>query len=388
MDAVVEKDKRQLVLNINSLPDENGINNIRMAKGRRAENASEAVVEDKFLVENKLNLGDNIVLKSGNDTNLEDSLKNTEFKIVGTAQSPLYVSVLRQLSSVGNGSVRGFVYILPEVFKNEVYTEVYVRTDSTQSKNSLLDNESYSNHNGNIEKSLKDLGLTRNEIRYAEVLKAGDDKLNEAQVKLDSSKKEAAEKFADGYKQLNAAKDKIAKGKAELAKNETLFNQKMANGTKQIEDGKKQILSGENEIIAKKKDIESGKLQLSEGKKQLDDGEVKLIAGKQQAADNISAAIYQQVAQAKQLKDSNPLNPVYAYQYNSMNDLYEKDIRGKDFDSMYSALKNDNQLDNLKTYFDIQSLKDSFDKSAAEISNGRQQLAITEKTLQVVLFHY
>ena len=39
IDAVIEKDKQSLVLNINSLPDENGINNIRMIRGRRAENA-------------------------------------------------------------------------------------------------------------------------------------------------------------------------------------------------------------------------------------------------------------------------------------------------------------------------------------------------------------
>ena len=53
---------------------------------------------------------------------------------MGTAESPLYVSDQRQLSSVGNGTVRGFVYILPEVFKSEVYTEIYVRTDSSIKK--------------------------------------------------------------------------------------------------------------------------------------------------------------------------------------------------------------------------------------------------------------
>jgi len=299
IDSVIEKDKRQLVLNINSLPDKNGINNIRMIRGKRAENANEAVVEEKFFKENKLKLNDKIVLKSGNDNSIEDSLKNTEFKIVGTAKSPLYVSEQRQLSSVGNGTVRGFVYILPEVFKSEAYTEIYVRTDNTESRNSLLNNESYKESTSNIEQALKNLGVSRNEIRYAEVLKTGSDKLAEAKDKLDSSKKEAAEKFAEGYKQLDAARHKIAKGKEELRKNEVLFNQKMAEGTKQIEDGKKQILSGENEISIWQKEIESGKLQLAAGKKQLDEGEVQLIEGKQQASDKISLAIAKEVEKAK-----------------------------------------------------------------------------------------
>lgn len=382
MDAVLEKGKRQLVLNINSLPEENDINNIRIVKGRRAENADEAVVEGKFLEENKLNLGDTIVLKSGNDSNIGDSLKNTAFKIVGAAESPLYVSDQRQPSSIGNGIVRGFVYILPEVFKSEVYTEVYVRTDSPQSKNSLLDYEGYTSYIEDIEKALKDIGVSRNEIRYAEVIKSGNYKLDEAQAKLDSSKKEAVEKFADAYNQLNEARDKIEKGWEEFRKNEALFIQKIAEGKKQIEDGKNKISSGENEINIKKKEIEEAKLQLADGEKQLDEGEDKLNAGKQQAAEQISSAVAQEVDKAKKLMESEPGNLEYAYRYNAMNQLYEKYIKGKDLDSMYSVLKDDNQLENMKAYFNLEALKNNFDKSAAEISSGRLQLEENEKKLQ------
>jgi putative ABC transport system permease protein len=382
IDAVIEKGERQLVLNINSLPSENGINKLRLTSGRRAENANEAVVEQKFLEENKLKLGDTLILKSGNESNIEDSLKNTEFKIVGTAESPLYISAQRQLSSVGNGSVRGFVYILPEVFKSEVFTEIYVRTESTQSTNSLLNNEDYRNNNEVIEKTLKELGVSRNEIRYAEVLKTATDKLNEAQAELDSSKKEAAEKFADAYKKLDDARDEIVKGREELKRNEVLFNQKMEEGKKQIEDGKSQILAGEKEISAKKKELEAGKLQLAAGKKQLDEGEAKLLAGKQQTASSISDAISQEVDKAKKLMESSPLNPVYAYQYNAISGIYEKDIKGKSFDSIYSALKADNQLETMKAYFDLEALKSNFDKSAAEISAGRKELSANEKVLQ------
>lgn len=382
IDAVIEMNKRQLVLNINSLPEEKGINSINVTQGRKPEKANEAIVEEKFLEQNKLKLNDKIILKSGNDTNIEDNLKNTEFTIVGAAESPLYVSAQRQLSSVGNGSVRGFVYILPEVFKSEVYTEVYVRTAGAKSDSSLLNNTDYKNYVHNIEKSLKDIGISRNEIRYAEVLKTGNDKLNEAQTKLDNSIKEADEKFADGYKQLAAAQDKITKGKEELKKNDTLFNQKMTEGKKQIEDGKSQILYGENEINSKKSEIENGKLQHAEGKKKLDEGETQLNAGKQQAAEKISLAISAEVEKAKKQMESSPANPVYIYQYNAINQMYEKDIKGKSFDDMYSSLKSDNLLDNIKAYFDIESLKASFDKSAAEISSGREQLSINEKKLQ------
>jgi len=382
IDAVIEKDKRLLVLNISSLPGENSINSLRMIRGRKANSDNEAVVEEKFLIANNLKLNDMIVIKSGNESNIKDNLKNNEFKIVGTAGSPLYISEQRQLSSVGNGSVRGFVYILPSVFKNEVYTEIYVRTKSSESENSLLDNKSYSNANKSIEQALKDLGASRGEIRYAGVLKEGNDKLNEAEGELKASRKEAADKFAEGYRELKAAQNKINEGTYELAKNQTAFNDKMAEGKRQIEDGKAKILSGEAELNAKYMNIEKGKIEIAEGKKKLNDSEKSLNLGKQQAASDISSSIYQELSKAKEQLDSDPGNILYIAQYNFLNETYEKDIKGRDFDSMYNSLKNDNKIEDIQAYFDMEALKSNFDKAASDISSATLQLSNSEKSLQ------
>ena len=75
IDAVVEKDKRELVLNVNSIPSEDGINKMKIVTGRMAENNNEAVVEERFLSENKFKIGDEIELKSGKDTKIGDDLK-------------------------------------------------------------------------------------------------------------------------------------------------------------------------------------------------------------------------------------------------------------------------------------------------------------------------
>jgi putative ABC transport system permease protein len=382
IDAVIEKDEKSMVLNINSLPDKDGINNIRIVRGRRAEGFNEAVVEEKFFEESKLKLGNKIILKSGNDTDIKDSLNNNEFEIVGTADSPLYVSAQRQLSSVGNGSVRGFVYILPQVFKSEVYTEIYVRAENSQSNNSLLYNEDYNNDVEGIENSLKDLAVIREKVRYAEVLDTANNKVDEAENKLKDSKKEAENKFAEGYSKLDDARNKIAEGREKLKKNESLFNKEMASAKKQIEDGKRQIRAGEKELNVQQKEIEKGKLQLAVGKKQLEKSEKELNSGKQQAADNISSAIADKVEEVKKLLETDPDNPIYLAQYNFLNQVYEKDIKGKDFDNMYSSLKKDNMLEPLKEYFDIEVLKNNFDKAEAEINAGKQELAVNEKLLQ------
>lgn len=382
IDAVIEKDKRLLVLNINSQPEENAINSLRMVSGRKANTDNEAVVEEKFLLQNNLKLNDKIVLKSGNDSNIQDNLKNNEFEIVGTAGSPLYISEQRQLSSVGNGSVRGFIYIRPTVFKSDVYTEAYVRTKSSESENSLIDNEGYIKANASIEKVLKDLGASRGEIRYAGVLKEGNDKLNEAEAKLSASKKDAEDKFAKGYSELKDASNKINQGMEELKKSEAIYNENMAEGEKQIEDGKAKMLSGEAELNAKYKDIEKGKLEIAEGKIKLNNSEKNLNLGKQKATSDISSSISQKVYEAKKQMDLDLSNPAYVAEYNFLNETYERDIKDRDFDSMYSALKNDNKIEDIQGYFDIETLKGNFDKGASDISAARLQLNNNEKSLK------
>lgn len=379
LDAVIEKDGRSQVLNINSLPKAGEINEIRIISGRMPENINEAVVEDRFLKNNKLGLGDRIDLKSGTEGKIEDNLKNNEFKIVGTAESPLYISAQRQLSSVGNGSVRGFVYILPEVFKSDVYTEAYVRTEGNESENSLVNNDEYIEAMKPIEESLKSIGDKRGEIRYSEVIKEGTDKLNKAEKDLVKGRQEAKDKFADAHKKLDGAREKILKGKEKLQKNEDLFNKGMAEGKKKIDDSKKQILSAENTMNSKFKDIEKGRLEIAAGKKKIDDSEKRLNAGKQQAAEGIAKGFAENIKSTSSQLLLNPLNPVLIAQLSSLNNMNDKYIKGKNFDSMYSALKKDNMLGAVKPYFDMESLK----LQEAKLTSGRNELLANEKKLNI-----
>lgn len=286
LDAVIEKDKKSLVVNVNSLSEEEGINKVRMVRGTLPQNNNEIVLEENFFNDYKFKLNDTIDLESGKESNIEEDLKNSEFKIVGTAKSPLYISRQRQLSSLGNGTVKGFVYILPEVFKSEVYTEIYIKANSKASENSLIDNEKYIEDMKNIENTLKDIGIGRSAARYGEVLKAAKDKINEAEDKLNSSKKEAENKFTEGYKELDSARDKLNKGKEELKNKEALYNKEIQKGKDQIEQGKSQLQAGEAKLADETKALENIKLEIAEARKNLDESE----KGNLQTAEEISAA--------------------------------------------------------------------------------------------------
>ncbi len=353
IDGVFEKDERLLVLNINSFPSENGINSIRIIKGRGPKSSTEAVAEERFLKENNLKIGDEIEIKSGKETKIEDSLNNSKFKIVGSAHSPLYVSAQRQLSSVGNGSVRGFVYILPDVFKSDVYTEAYVKTDRNESENSLLNNEDYKKSIEGIEKELKSLGVVRSKVRHNEVLRDAQKKIDEAEDKLKKSKKEAEDKFSEGYKKLEEAEKQLARGEKEIENNQVLFEKEISDGEKQLSYGKEKILEG-------RKELESGK---------------------RQAAEKISSTAKEKVEEAKKKMDSEPENSMNATVYNSLNQVYMRDIKGKDFEDMYKSLKANEVLPQIKMYLDVEKLKKDFDHAEKEIELNEKKLEELEVQL-------
>lgn len=191
LDAIIEKNKHSLVMNINSLPKENGINDIKIVRGRKPKNSNEAIVEERFLKENKLNLHDKIKLQSGNNSKIGENLKNTEFKIVGTSYSPLYISTQRQLSSVGNGSVKGFIYVLPEVFKSSVFTEAYIKIQDKSSEKSLLYNDDYKEKITRIKNDLKTLGIKSSENRHKQILTDGNKIIQNLQNKLNYAKRKS-----------------------------------------------------------------------------------------------------------------------------------------------------------------------------------------------------
>lgn len=185
-DAVVSG--HSLVVNVDSQPNKNGINDIQIVKGRRALNNNEVVVEENLFQKNKLKIGKQIYLDTGNDNKITDILKNNKFTIVGTAKSPMYISAQRQISSIGNGTVKGFVYILPGVFKSEAYTEAYVKLNGVQSKNSLLANEEYNSYAKYEQKLLKSFGAKRADIAYNKFITTAQNAIDEKEQKVNKIK--------------------------------------------------------------------------------------------------------------------------------------------------------------------------------------------------------
>ena len=80
----------EIIAKVHKLDDD--INKVILIEGKLPENNDECVVEADFITENNLKIGDYIEIKETLLENEDSFFKEKKLKIVGTVQSPLYIS--------------------------------------------------------------------------------------------------------------------------------------------------------------------------------------------------------------------------------------------------------------------------------------------------------
>ena len=173
-DVVLNHDSREFVLKTHSLDldsleenDENYINRVNVIEGRLPQKSGEVVIENNEELEG-IAIGSKIIVESGNEEAIENSLVTNEFTVVGIIETPYYLSFQKGSSSIGNGVIDSYIMIPKQDFKMKEYTEAIVTVEDTKEFNSYKDNyfEVIDDAVTNIE------GITdeREELRYNEII--------------------------------------------------------------------------------------------------------------------------------------------------------------------------------------------------------------------------
>ena len=239
------------------------MNLVTIEKGRLPKTAEECLVDQDFLESTDYKIGDRIVVESGTDAALTDTLKRTEFKIVGTGNSPLYFSLDRGSSTIGNGSVGGFMVVMPEAFELDVYTEIYAMVDGAEDVLSFTEE-----YDTLIDEATQQIELIQNvrcEVRR-------DDLAQEAMLQIDDAR--------------NELHSKKTEAEAEILENE----EKLKEAELDIKLGKVQIESGKAQIDSAKAQLESGKEELESTKKMYAEALARLAVEKEELEVQIADA--------------------------------------------------------------------------------------------------
>ena len=232
------------------------MNRLRVLTGRLPQTANECVVDEKIQYKHHFELGQTISLGSADPLDdLENSLENTEYTIVGIVNSPMYLDMTRRGSTtVGDGSLDAYLYVPEENFTAEYYTELYVTAEGSGDLNCYT--EEYDNLAAALKTALEPVGEARGELRMQEMADYLNEKIPEAQ-----------EKIADAEAQLADAEQQLTDAANELA-----------NARKQIEDGEKELEDGRAELEKQKAQYEKYEQQYEEGKQQLEAAKLQMTA--------------------------------------------------------------------------------------------------------------
>lgn len=261
LDILYEQDSgNEMVIRAHSLTE--GLNGVELTAGSMPQAADECVVDSNLFTNEQI--GDKIVLASGNDEEDKDNFTYSEYTITGIVNASYYIQFERGTTSLGTGQVSGFMYLLPEGFTVDYYTEIFVKFDEDYP----IYSAEYDDFIDEKEAEWEEYGQEAADRRYTDILAEANQELDDAREELADKKEEAGEELADAKQEIEDADVKLSDGE-----------QKIADAQKEMKDAAVTIAEKEQEL----KDAE---VTLKENEETLLQKEQELIDGQKQYDDN------------------------------------------------------------------------------------------------------
>lgn len=268
-DFIVTQGDEELVYRAHMLTD--AVNVPLLAAGNMPTRGDECLVDASRFSEDII--GQKITVEK---TDEDCPLAYETYTVTGLAYSPLYLSIERGTTSLGDGSLDAFLLIPPEGFDLEYYTEMYVKLDGTFA----LYSDEYETFVDDVSATVEDSALNAVETRFDDLVADGEAEIADGEKELAEKKAEAEQELADAKAELDDAAQEIADGEAELADAKA----KLDDAKAQLDTGAAQIQPG---FSSWQGALDAGWAQYYDGQEQLNSA----IAAGQQKLDESYAQL-------------------------------------------------------------------------------------------------
>ena len=245
-------DEDNLIMMAQSIPEK--VNLIDLKSGRMPEKANECLADPDMY--SKDDIGSTIKLSKDNSEQTFDTFAYDEYTIVGLADSVLYINMERGSSTLGNGSVKGYIYIPMDGFSTDYYTDIYVCVDSEGYVYSDEYEQSTKKYVDGLEKFMSERAVIRRDAI-----------IDDAMLQLDDAKKQ----YEDGKAQYDAAKADYDAGYAEYTKKKSDTEAQLEKARKEIENA--ESMMGDTSVIDQKQaELDAAKAELDKGQAEYERG--------------------------------------------------------------------------------------------------------------------
>lgn len=267
--------------------EQDTINKLFLVDGHMPEKSGECVVEAGANdMASAYPIGSKLVISPENE-DLDSKLSTTEYEVVGIVHSANYFSFEREPASVGNGRVNLLMYLLPEDYAFEAYTEIYLTVDGALTANSLGDD--YDPLVDTVKNKIEAIQELRCQTRYDEIYDEAQQKIDDAWDSYNEAKEEADQKISDARAELTDGEKELADGQTEYEQGEADYadalsqiaenEQKLADGEIQLGDAKRKLQEADAQISNNESLLEQNEAKLNAAKTELDDGQAQYDNG-------------------------------------------------------------------------------------------------------------
>lgn len=259
-----------IIIVAHSIPE--SINKVDIIYGRMPTAANECLADPEMYSDE--DIGTRIKLSPDNSEGTFDAFAYDEYTIVGICETVSYINLERGSSTLGNGSVAGYVYIPSDGFSLDCYTDIYLTVDAE----GYVYSDEYKKNTKPYIKPLEDFMEQRATLRY-------DSLIDTATAALEDAKAQ----YEEGLSEYTPAKAEYDAARAE-------FESQKASALAELDKAEQQIIEAEK-LIGDPNALKEQQAQLDAAKQELQNGyreyELGLAAYQLRVDTELAAVNYQ-----------------------------------------------------------------------------------------------
>ena len=302
VDEIATSGEGTQLVRIHSYDSTHTINRFKLVEGRMPQNDHEVVAERSGNIKSGFEVGDTVKL-SLPDGSRSGVLPVQEVTVVGVIDTPLYLNMSKETSTLDNLPINSYLYIPSSAFDSSNYLELNILTEDGKKLSSFSD--SYETYIVGVKQKIEALASTQqtetaHKIKedamseYNDGMQKYIDGTKQYQDALDSYQKE----IADAQQKLSESRADVATGEVEIANaKENLNNAQSTLNTEKV--NRQTEIDHQQEIINQNRvTLESSQQTLNHQKATLEQNEHNLTTALAAIPDAIT--LYQTEIQFRQ----------------------------------------------------------------------------------------
>ncbi|WP_314110514.1 FtsX-like permease family protein [uncultured Solobacterium sp.] len=238
VDEIATSGQGTQLVRIHSYDSTHTINRFKLVEGRMPQNDHEVVAERSGNIKSGFEVGDTVKL-SLPDGSRSGVLPVQEVTVVGVIDTPLYLNMSKETSTLDNLPINSYLYIPSSAFDSSNYLELNILTEDGKKLSSFSD--SYDTYIAEVKQKIEALASTQ-QTETAHKIK--EDAMSEYN--------DGMQKYIDGTKQYQDALDSYQKEIADAQQKLSESRADVATGEVEIANAKDKLVSAQNALNTEK----------------------------------------------------------------------------------------------------------------------------------------